>query len=925
MTNLMSSDWRNNARTIVLGSVLAVLVVLLMAGSARADLEFDSVGFDLTEDGQFSRQAGAHPDFTTTFSFPVNPNAVVDGKVQPGPDESVHSVDVDLPVGMIGNPNGIAECDPRDFARPGAGSAFCPLSSQVGYAEVRVDGETGPGTAVVGVFNLAHGPDVPARFGFNYIGTIAIIDARVRPGDYGVSAGSVSVSQALTVESVRLTLWGVPADPSHDPFRGGIVDPTQPVQSIPDVPRLPFFSAPTSCTDSPVSFAIRGDSWQNLGAFDTVTTSTDPDGTPFIFEGCYRLPFAPTIDVKTLAQVADAPTGLNVDFKVPQSGEPDGLSTAHVRKVVMAFPEGVSVAPGSAAGLGACSPAEIALGTHDVPRCPDSSKLGKVTIDTPVLEDPLVGDVILATQNDNPFNSLIALYIVVKGPGFYVKLPGKVDLDPDTGRMTATFDNTPQVPFSRMRVEFPGGSQAALATPTSCGTFNTHVDVTSWASDVPVALDSPTRIDQGCAPEPFAPSFTAGTTNPLAGEYSPFTFSLTRGDRMAFLSAIDTSLPGGVLAKIASATKCANAQAATGACPESSRIGSTSVLSGPGAAPLGLKGRVYLTGPYKGAPFGLSIVTPTAGQAGPFDLGDVIVRAALQVDRSDAHVTVVSDPLPTIIEGIPLRLRQVNVSIDRPDFTLNPTSCQAKTIGGDFLALNGEHSHQTERFAVGGCKALPFKPRLGLTLTGRNQRVTGKHPGLKAVLRQTGIGESGIKKAQVGLPKVLALDPDNAQALCEFDDGTKDDLEKHCPKGSIIGRVKATTPLLAKPLTGNVYFVKNVRIDKRTGNKIRTLPMLIAALRGEIAINLKGTSSVTSNGRLVNTFATVPDAPITQFNLNLAGGKRGILVVTDSARGHLNICRGPQTAQISMDGQNGKFADFRTRVKTPCAKRKNKR
>jgi hypothetical protein len=934
-------------------SVLAMLVSLVGAATAQANLEFEQVGVQMTgmpqptgftfnpetnqidlpvygdEFGPFTRQAGSHPDFTFSFSLPTDPNVVVNGIPSPGPPEAVHAVDVDLPRGMIGNPNVITECDTRDFAQPGVGAAHCPLSSQVGVARVSLasGGSVTAAPLLVGVFNLVHGPDVPARFGFNYSGTIAIIDGRVRPGDYGISAGSVSISQALTVKGVSLTLWGVPADPSHDLYRGGLPTPTLGVTtSLTGSERRPFLSAPTSCSDSPVSFTARGDSWEHRGVFDTRTVTADTDGTPLVFEGCERLPFVPSVNVKTLSRVADAPTGLSVDFEVPQSIEPDGLATAHVRNVVMTLPQGVTVSPSSAAGLGACSPAQIGLGTIDAPSCPDSSKLGKVTIDTPVLEDPLEGDIILATQNDNPFGSLIAMYIAVKGPGFYVKLPGRVDLDPDTGRVTAVFDNTPQLPFSRMRVEFPGGSQASLATPTTCGTFDTLVDVSSWASDTPISLSSPTRIDQGCAAEPFAPSFAAGTTNPFAGEFSPLTFALTRADRMAFFSSIDTTLPTGLIGRIAAAKQCSDALATTGACPESSRIGSTSVLAGPGAAPLGLKGRVYLTGPYKGAPFGLSIVTPTAGQAGPFDLGDVVVRAALHVDRSDAHVTVKSDPLPTIIEGIPLRLRQVNVSIDKPDFTLNPTSCQAKTIGGDFLALNGQRSHQTERFAVGGCKALPFKPRLGLTLTGRNQRVTGKHPGLKAVLRQTGIGESGIKKAAVGLPRVLALDPDNAQALCEFEDGTKDDLEKHCPKGSIIGRVKATTPLLDKPLTGNVYFVKNVRIDKKTGNKIRTLPMLIAALRGEIAINLKGTSSVTKNGRLVNTFATVPDAPITQFNLNLAGGKRGILVVTDSARGHLNICRGPQTAQISMDGQNGKFADYRARVKTPCpTKKKRKR
>src|SRR5215218_6133501 len=522
MENKMFSGVRRTGaqlRRLVFG---VVMVMLLAAGTAKASLRFDTSTFDLSQSGQFSRQAAAHPDFTVNLSFPVNPNAVVDGQIAPGPDESVHSVDVDLPAGMIGNPNAVAECDPRDFARPGTGYAFCPLSTQVGYAEVRVDGDSGPGTAVVGVFNLSHGPDVPARFGFNYIGTVAIIDGRVRPGDYGISAGSVSISQALTVESVKLTLWGVPADPSHDPFRGGIVDPTQPVQTIPDIVRVPFLSVPTACTDTPVSFTMRGDSWQNRGVFDTRSTTVDADGTPFIFEGCDRVPFNPGVEVKALSRVADAPSALSVDLKVPQSSEPDGLATAHVRKVVMTLPQGFTVSPSSAAGLGACSPAQIGLDDVGAPSCPDSSKLGEVTIDTPVLSDPLTGDIILASQNDNPFRSLIAMYLVVKGPGFYVKLPGKVDLDPATGQLKVSFDNTPQLPFSRMRVQLQGGSQAALATPAVCGTYNTHVEITSWASATPVALDSPTRIDQNCEPKAFSPSFSAGMTNAAAGQFSPY-------------------------------------------------------------------------------------------------------------------------------------------------------------------------------------------------------------------------------------------------------------------------------------------------------------------------------------------------------------------------------------------------------------------
>ncbi|WP_445148330.1 hypothetical protein [Baekduia sp. Peel2402] len=894
MENKMFSDRRRTGAHMWWLVLAALTAMLLAAGTAKANLTFDRSTFDLTENGQFSRQAGGHPDFTVNLSFPVNPNAVVDGRVQPGPDESVHSVDVDLPAGMIGNPNAVTECDPRDFAKPGEGRADCPLSSQVGYAEVRVDGDSGPGTAVVGVFNLAHGPDVPARFGFNYIGTVALIDGRVRPGDYGISAGSISISQALAVESVKLTLWGVPADPSHDAFRGGIVDPTQPVQSIPDIVRVPFFSSPTSCTDTPVSFTMRGDSWQNRGVFDTRTTTVDSDGTPFIFEGCDRLPFNPTADVKALSRVADSPTALSVDLKVPQSKEPDGLSTAHVRTVKMTMPQGMSVSPSSAAGLGACSPAQIGLGSNAAPTCPDSAKLGTVTVDTPVLPDPLSGDIILATQNDNPFHSLVALYIAIKGPGFYLKLPGKIDLDPSTGQLTATFENTPQLPFSEMKVEFQGGSQAALATPTVCGTYNTHVEITSWASDTPVVSDSPTRIDQNCAAKAFAPSFTAGSTNPQAGQFSPFQFTLTRSDGMPFLSQISTALPAGLLADIGSVPQCDAASAASGTCPAASRIGSTTTLSGPGAQPLSLTGGVYLTGPYKDAPFGLSIAVPTAGQAGPFDLGIVVVRAGIYVDRTDAHVTVKSDPLPTIIQGIPLRLRQVGLTIDRAKFMKNPTNCDKKSIFGSFGALGGGSSDQVVAFQVGGCGDLDLKPKLAVKLNGSKSTKDGTSPGVEATLTDPG-GGSNYDKVEAKLPLALVLEPKNAQALCKPEQAKA----YNCPKASIVGSATARS-VLPHELSGPVYFVEGRR-KTASGRIVSSLPDLWIPLSADgVTIDIRASSQVDSSDRLVATFHDLPDAPIKTFKLKINGGKHGILVVTGKS-----TCSRDMTFDLRYTGQNG--------------------
>lgn len=910
MINTVFTELRSMSRSWRLAAGLALLVAcgLAQAGAAQANLTFEQVGIRLASpDGTFMRQAGAHPDLTVSFALPVDPHAVIGGEVKPGPLESVHSVDVDLPQGMVGNPTAFETCTPEALANPGFGGSACPVASQIGVVNGRTAGVQGPTFFRVGLYNVSHGPNVAARFGFNFLNVTNTIEARVRPGDYGISSGSLAIPQAQAIETATVTLWGVPADPAHDTSRQapgeGQIPQDNPPPVRTDAPHVPFLSSPTSCTDTPVSFAMRGDSWEHRGVFDTRTLTADDDGTPFVFEGCEYLAFAPTADVRPLSRVADAPTGMNVDIDVPQADDPDGLSTAHVRRVVMTFPRGMSVSPASAAGLGACAPSEINLATNEAPSCPDSSKIGTVSVDTPLLSEPLTGDVILAKQNDNPFRSLVAVYIAVKGPGFYVKLPGKVDLDPVFGQLTATFDNTPQLPFSALQVKFPGGSGAAFATPRTCGTYNTHVEITSWASAKPVSLDSPMTIDQGCDAPAFAPSFTAGTSNPLAGQDSPFSFTLTRADRMPYLSGVTMALPDGLLARIGSVAQCDAGQAGTGSCPAESQIGTTSVLSGPGAQPLPVKGRVYLTGPYKDAPFGLSVAVPTAGQAGPFDLGTVVVRAGIYVDRR-AQAIVKSDPLPTIIEGVPLRIRQVNVTIDRPHFMLNPSSCAPKSIFASFAALSGPGSDQSVPFQVGGCGDLDLQQKLKLKFTGKGSTKDGAHPGIEATLTAPD-SSAKIKKAEVKLPLSLALDPDNAQALCK----PEQRAALNCPKASIVGQATAVS-LLRSPLSGPVYFVEGLR-KAPNGRTIRTLPKLWIPMSGEgVTIDVDASSAVDSSKRLVTTFDNIPDAPVTDFRLKITGGKHGILVVS----GNPGTCDRDKTVDSRFTGHNGQVEVAKSQV-----------
>jgi hypothetical protein len=876
--------------------LLTLAAVLIGASGASANLQLSRADVSLTNaNGDAQLQAGAHPDFNLDVALP-QVSLTSDGYSFDGPPEKLRDLDVDLPVGFTGNPAAFQTCSLAELQNGATGGSDCPVAAQVGFAEIVLAQRPSPQHAYVGVYNLATDPGAPAQFGFNYLSSLAIITARVRPDDYGISSGSFKITQAAAIQSIHLELWGVPADPTHDTKRQGAHLGSVDGSPVPSpVPPAAFLSNPTSCPGAPLAFRLRADSWANPGQYDTRTITTDSGGLPFTISGCSSVAFAPTASVQPLSHTADAPTGLDVNVSVPQGDDPYGLVTSHVKDVAVTLPAGMSVSPSSAAGLGACSPAQIGLGSNDVPTCPQSSKIGTVEIKTPLLTEPLDGDVILAKQNDNPFHSLLALYLAVRGPGFYLKLPGRVDLDPVTGQLVSTFSSTPQLPFSNLRVEFQGGSQAPLATPAACGTYTTHVVLTPWSGGAPVALNTPMTIDQGCDAPAFRPSFAAGTDNPLAGQDSSFSLTLTRSDRMPALSQINASLPAGLLAHIGSVPQCPAAQAAAGTCSDASAIGTTSVLSGPGAQPLALRGRVYLTGPYKDAPFGLSIAVPTAGQAGPFDLGVVVVRAGIYVDRTDAHVTVKSDPLPTIIQGIPLRLRQVNVTIDRSGFMINPTSCTPSTVAGAFGALSGATSNQVVNFRIGGCGDLDMGQRLAFRFTGRSSTKDGTHPGITAKLTDAA-GGANLKTAEVKLPLSVALDPDNANGLCE----PAQRAAFNCPKSSIVGTAKAIS-VLPHPLTGPVYFVRGVRTSP-TGRIIRTLPKLWIPLSGDgVTIDVNANSEVDSINRLVTTFDNIPDAPISEFDLKINGGKHGIITVS----GKPGTCERDRTVASRFTGQNG--------------------
>lgn len=883
-------------------SLLAVLATLLLgAGTARAEFGIVPAGQPNGFEADVSDpRSGAHPDATTSFNFNVGPD---------GLEGELKDLVVDLPAGLAGNPQSVATCTQSEILNDSGTNPTCPAGSQIGVVDIRtVFGPFVVPFAKIPVFNLVPPDGTVADFGFVVAGVPIHVGASVRPGDYGLRTTIRNNPQFIPIAGVTLTIWGVPADSSHDTLRTPCLPSAGGTPSGEACPsnarRAPFLTNPTIC-DSRKTTTIRASSWQQPEEFVSETALTDSAPTE-----CDRLAFDPTIEVTPDSTEPDAPSGYEVKLGVPQSDDPDGRGTAHLRDATVTMPPGVTISPSTADGLQACSDAQLGFGSDRPTSCPEASKIGSISIDTPVLPGPLVGDIHVGQPL--PGNQY-RLFLTARGFGVLLKLRGEVRPDPRTGQLTTTFRDNPQLPFSLLTLRFKGGPRAPLANPPTCGQKTVTTSLGPWSGSAPATPSGTFSIDcPGLSG--FAPAFAAGTTSPVGGSFSPFALRIDRKDREQYINGLSLEMPTGLLAKLRDVPLCADAQAAAGTCGAESRVGTATVGAGPGSNPFFLRGSASLTGPYKGAPYGLSVSVRAI--AGPYDLGTVVVRQAIFIDRTDAHLTVVSDPLPTILEGVPLRLRSVNVDIDRPGFMINPTSCAPKQIKATLGSTQGSSFETVSRLQVGDCQALPFEPDLDMRLFGRNRTRDGAHPGLRARVTQRN-GESAIRGVSVKLPLSLALDPDNAQGLCEYEDG----LAGNCPANSIVGRAKALTPLLNRPLSGPVYFVKGVRFGAN-GRRIRTLPTLYIPLRGEIALDLRARSQV-SRGKLVTTFDNVPDAPISQFELSIDGGRNGILAVTGGRRA--NLCSGQQVAFADIDGQNGKRADQRVRMVTPCARKRKAR
>lgn len=900
---------------------------------------FAAENYELTPEGEGGAavtQAGSHPfQLTSTFTLNTKTVSVREGggllsEVQPV--RLVRDLRFRLPSGLVGNPTPLPKCNLAVFVKQST-TVKCPDDTAVGVATPIITNTFGgpqvPLAEAVPVYSVEPAVGEPARFGFTTQVGPVVLDTSVRPdgGSYPVVVSTSSIPDDVGFIGAQVTFWGVPGLESHDTARGSCLDQFEgsdihhvsrletacPVQEKPQ----PFLIMPTSCEGAPQT-SVEGDPWEAIGQFATLAeyVFSDSLGVPVGLDGCDLLDFSPSMSVAPDSRQASSPSGLAVNVHVDQEAglAPTGLAEATVKDTTVTLPVGVVLNPSGADGLASCTLEEIALESEAESACPDASKVGLVEVHTPLLANPLKGTAYLAAQEANPFGSLLALYVVVYDPvsGVRVKLAGEVKPDPVTGQLVSTFKNTPQLPFEDFSVEFFGGSRSPLATPALCGSYSASAAITPWSGAPPTLVSSdPFVIASGPAgvscqsPLPFAPMLTAGSLNLQAGAFTPFTSTMSREDGNQSLHSVQLHMPPGLSGILTGVALCPEAQADAGECGPESLIGETTVSVGVGDTPFTVTGgKVYLTGPYEGAPFGLSIVNPA--KAGPFDLEKtklnhpacdcLVVRARIEVDPITAAITVTTDSsgpygIPSILEGIPLQIRHVNVTINRPGFTFNPTSCAPMHITGSISSSEGATSALMVPFQVTNCATLAFKPGFRVWTSGHTNRKIGA--GLRAVLRYPKAAQgtqTNIRSVKVSLPRQMPSRLTTLQKACpahvfEANPAT-------CPAASRVGTASASTPLLPVKLHGPAYFVSY------GGQKF---PELVIVLSGYgITIDLHGETFISEKTNITSsTFRTVPDAPVGTFELVLPQGPDSALAAT------ANLCKTKLKMPTVFTAQNG--------------------
>jgi hypothetical protein len=883
-------------------------------------------------EGAVDTQAGSHP-YDITVSFGLNTNHEAKYGLGPAGAEP-RNLEVNLPPGIVGNPTAVPECTKEQFA-----NEQCPPATQIGWDTTPLlYGEPFPTRTDQPVYNLVPPPGIPAQFGFEIIGEQTLLDASVRSGgDYGITERV----DALTQKSIMgnsITLWGEPANPEHNGERFSHQDNCEGGCAT-TAPRVPFLTLPTSCGTAPARFSIEANTWQNAETSELSYLMRNNGGTPTGFTGCDKLQFAPSITVAPDTSAADTPAGLTVNVRVPQEGLLQGeeLSMSNIKNTTVTLPKGVAVNPGQAAGLEECLPGDVPGGDDlplsgengeeerftGPPSCPSASKVGTVQIATPLLKSDLEGDVYLLQST--PPN--LKLLIAASGEGVNLKLVADVHLDETTGQLTTTLTETPELPFTDFKLTFSGGAQAALTTPTQCGTYTTMSDFTPWSTpEVGDALPESTfTVDSGtggaaCPPSPlpFSPTMIAGSTTDQAGGYTDFSLLLTRPDDQQRVSNLQFHVPEGLLGMISKVPLCEEPQASKGECSAASQIGHTVVESGPGPYPLVVPqpgqppAPIYLTGSYKGAPYGLSIVVPL--KVGPFTLPTQIVRAKIEVNPQTTELTVTTDELPQTIAGVPADLRTINAVIDRPGFMFNPTGCEPESFSGTATGAEGAQAPISSHFQMGSCRSLKFQPDFKVSTSAKTSRADGATLGVKIVYPTGELGanqassQSNIKLVKVELPKQLPSRLTTLQKACTAAQFNANPAG--CPGASVVGHATAITPVLPVPLSGPAYFVSN-------GGE--AFPNLIIVLQGYgVTVHLVGDTFISKAGITSSTFKSVPDVPIGSFELTLPQGPFSALT------GLGNLCKQKLVMPTEFIGHNGAEIHQDTKIEVQdCPKSKS--
>jgi len=852
--------------------LLALVPLALAASPAPAPaLEIPPGGAKLEvldAAGQPDSRAGAHPDRLVS-SIQLAPG---------GSEEEAKEIVIDLSPGFGGGLADFPSCPRQAFSAASGSEQPCPTDSQVGVLRAKFSQEGAPHEEAIPVFNVEPGPNEAAVFGGILVVPVAFV-ASVRP-DQGLSLRVSDIASfPVQLEAIVAEFWGVPAD--H--------------QEAPTAPREPLLTTPTRCDGSAVGATVTLRTWQQPQRSTSVAVDS---GHPL--GGCAEIPFDASASIALDNPVADAPTGARVDLVVPQNADPDGRAASQIQEARISLPEGMTVSPAGAAGLGVCSDAQLGLGTEADARCPASSRVGSVELASPGLARPLQGAIYLGEGHPG---DRFRIFLVAAGPGSTLKLVQSLRPDPRTGRLTTELRQMPQVSFERMTLRFDGGPRALLATPLSCGPAVSNVRLTPYSGGPAIERSATVAIGRrGGAPctglPPFAPSFSGGASDVRAKHQTSFTTTVHREDGEQLPERLLVTFPAGVSATLAAVTPCPAALAQAAACPASSRIGEALSELGPGTEPARLQGDVYLTGPYRGAPFGVALAF--GGRLGPFDLGTLVVRGALRMDASSGRVAIATDPLPRVVEGIAVRFQTIQLRIDRPDFIRNPTSCRPATVAATITAAGGAVSRSSVPFSTRGCVLLPFRPAFAMALSGGSrQRREGK-PGLRISMRMPA-ADANLRGAEFALPGAIGFDASALREICSRQAA----LAGNCPAGSRVGYGEARTPLVAGRLKGALYVVQ----PHGTRN-----PDLWASLSaGGLEVTMRMETG-QSHGRLVTRMQGLPDVPLESFAVGIAGGRRGVLSLK---RG---FCAGDAAAAPSsplrLEGQNGALRHARVALDT---------